>query len=206
MQNSRTIAARAALLLAGATLLVLPPSVAGTRSDEALRVSCNLRPSVLDVHESADVFVVRIELFSTNGLTELAPEDVEPGVSVSSVGGVSLPPADGSSEGIGEARGGRSFEDTMDVGGRALLPNGVRELVVRFVKPCDGDPATRDDGNAGDILAMLMDRPDGESVEVCIAGRHDSRTFECCDAVTVRNRGLRGLPRGLLPARGSDLP
>jgi hypothetical protein len=205
MQGSRTIAARTALLLAGAALLVSPPSEAGTRSDEALRIGCSLRPSVLDVHETADVFVVRIEVFSANGLTPLAPEDVEPGVYVSSVGGVSLPPADGSSEGIGEARDARSFEDAMDVAGGTLLPNGVRELVVRFLRPCDGDPSTRDDGNAGDVLAMLMDRPDGQSVEVCIAGRHDGLTFECCNPVTVRNRGLREFPRGLLPARGSGL-
>ena len=56
-----------------------------------------------------------------------------------------------------------------------------------------------EDGDAGDILAMLMDVPDGTSVPVCIAGRTGGASFQCCDTIEVRNRGLRDLPRGLIP-------
>ncbi len=50
-----------------------------------------------------------------------------------------------------------------------------------------------------DILAMLMGVPDGETAPVCVAGRAAGATFECCDTIEVRNRGLRDLPRGLTP-------
>ena len=149
---------------------------------------------------------MRIEVLSPDGLTTLPSRKIESGVWVTSVGGTHLPPPDGESEGIRESLSARTYEDAVDVRSGILAPNGVQELVVRFVDPSDGNPTTREDGNAGDVLAMLMDAADGASAEVCIAGRIDGAAFQCCDAVTVRNQGLRELPRGLLPLEGSDRP
>jgi hypothetical protein len=90
-------------------------------------------------------------------------------------------------------------EDQLDPATGAASPNGVRELVVRFARPSDGNPSTRQDGDAGDLLAMLMDARDGAALEVCLAGTVGGQAFRCCDSVTVHNRGLRDLPRGRFP-------
>lgn len=194
------------LVLTGAALLFVPAWAGGRQSEGAPQAGCSIQPRLLDVRTAAQALVVRIELFSSDGLTALPSEQVEPGVWISSVTGVPLPPPDGHSEGIGESLAARSYEDLMDVRGGIRVPNGLPELVARFVEPSDGDPATKDDGNAGDVLAMLMGMPDGESAEVCIAGRLNGSFFQCCDSITVRNRGLRDIPRGILPLEGSDLP
>ncbi len=169
---------------------------------EAPAAACRIAPAVLDVSRPAGPLTVRIELHSYSG-SKTAPssprEAIEPGVYVSSVNGVRLLAPSATDEGIGERVAARTVEDRAGLRRRLDLPNGVPELVVRFDRPSDGKSATRQDGDAGDILAMLMGVPDGQSVPVCVAGRAGGVPFECCDTVEVRNRGLRDLPRGLVP-------
>jgi hypothetical protein len=203
-QGTRPVKAWAAFALAGAGLLFSVASADGSEPGGGSQASCSIRPRVLDTQIAAESLIVRIELFSSDGLTPLPPEGVEPGIRVSSVAGVPLPEPDGRSEGIGESFGTRTYEDVMDLRGGVHVPNGLPELVARFVDPSDGDPTTTEDGNAGDVLAMLMDVPDGETVEVCIAGRFEGSPFRCCDSITIRNRGLRDLPGGVLRPDGND--
>lgn len=160
---------------------------------------CHIQPRVLDVAAAAGPLIARVELRSRAGRAPSAPETIEPGVYIASVDGIPLPPPGMGAEGIEEDPAGRTVEDLLDVAGGTAIPNGVRELVVRFARPSDGNPDTRRDGDAGDILAMLTDLPDGTAVEVCIAGSVGGEALRCCDSVMVRNRGLRDLPRGLFP-------
>lgn len=186
--------AGAALALMGAALLLDPPLPAEPVESAPVRAACRLEPRVLDVGQRAGALVARIELFSADGLSFLDPSGLEPGVHVRSVNGAVLPAPGGPAEGIGERRAARRVEDRLDVRGLGQAPNGIPEAVVRFERASDGDPSTPEDGNADDIIAMLMDVPDGRQVEVCLAGRAAGFSFTCCDRLTVRNRGLRHLP------------
>ena len=164
---------------------------------------CRIQPRDLDVAVVAGPLLARIELRPRAGRPPSEPEEVEPGVYIASVAGVSLPPPGGAADGLEEDPGGRTVEDLLDVAGGAAIPNGVRELVVRFAHPSDGDPRTRQDGDAGDLLGLLLDRPAGTGGVVCLAGAVRGQAFHCCDSVTVHNRGLRDLPRGLFPEAAS---
>jgi hypothetical protein len=165
-------------------------------------VSCKLAPAVLDVSVPAGALVARIELHSPQaGGVQLSADRISAGVVIASVGPTRLPRPGGKLDGIEEHVQARRVEDLVDTRLGTASPNGVPELVVRFDRPSDGDPATREDGDAGDLLAMLMDVPDGTSVPICLEGRIDDATFTCCDSVVVRNRGLRNLPRGLLTSQ-----
>jgi len=162
---------------------------------------CRVSPAVLDVSRSSGPLTARIELRTLSGEgAKLAPpaEAIDPGIYISSVDGVRLPvPSAITEEGIGERFAGRSVEPVSDAPPGTGNPGGSGALIVRFDRPSDGNPATHEDGDAGDILAMLMGVPDGTAAPVCIAGRAAGESFECCDTVVVRNRGLRDLPRGL---------
>ncbi len=199
---------RAARLPPFAAVLFLVPGVvsAAGAPEQIIQSHCRLDPKTLDVGRVAGPLVARVELFSADGLGAIQPARLAPGVYVSSVAGMRLPGREEGSEGIDESPGARLVEDRAGVRGGGHLPNGVPEAVVRFVRPCDGKAETRDDGDASDVLAMLMDVPDGGTVEVCIAGRVDEVPFECCDAISVRNRGLRDRPHGLIPATGHGRP
>jgi len=163
------------------------------------RAFCFIEPREMDVRVNPGALVVRIELFSPDGLRPLNTAGISPGVYLASVGGTRLPVPGGGLEGIAEARGARSHEDRMDVRKRGPGANQAPELILRFNQPSDGDPATMEDGNAGDVLAMLTDVPDGRSAEICLAGQVGDTQFSCCDTVIIRNRGLRDLPSGLRP-------
>ncbi len=205
----------AAVLLSGALGAAGPPDrgatavaatsgeSAATPAGQAAAAACRIAPAVLDVSRPAGPLTVRIELRSFFGKKTThcsTAEAIEPGVYVSSVNGLRLPAPSATDEGIGErVWEGRTVEDLADPWRRLDRPNGMSELVVRFDRPSDGNPATREDGDAGDVLAMLMGVPDGHSAPICVAGRAAGATFECCDMVEVRNRGLRDLARGLLP-------
>jgi len=167
----------------------------------SIAVACRLEPEVLDVGRPAGPLTARLEVFAGNGLVGLDPRELSPGVYVSSVAGRPLAAPSSDTEGIEEDPTKRSFEDGQDARGRSPLPNGVPEAVVRFARPSDGDPRTARDGDAGDVLAMVMDVPDGTSVEVCLAGSFRGAAFACCDQLRVRNRGLRPVPRGLIPVQ-----
>jgi len=164
---------------------------------------CRVTPAVLDVSRPPGPLTVRIELRSSSGeRVKPAPrvEAIEPGVHISSVNGVRLPAPSTATEGIGERIAGRSLDPASGAPPGEGDPGGNAALIVRFDRPSDGNPSTREDGDAGDILAMLMGVPDATVAPVCIAGRAAGESFECCDTVVVRNRGLRDLPRGLTPA------
>jgi len=188
---------RAAVVLA--LVAAAPAPASEPRGGSAGGAVCHIQPRVLDVAAAAGPLIVRIELRSRAGRAPLAPEAIAPGVYIASVDGIPLPPPGTGTEGLEEDPAGRTVEDLLDVAGGAAIPNGVREVVVRFARPSDGNPDTRRDGDAGDILAMLLDLPDGTAVEVCIAGSVGGEALQCCDSVTVRNRGLRDLPHGLFP-------
>jgi hypothetical protein len=179
----------AAVLLSGAVALAGPPEPAESAA------ACRITPAVLDVSRPAGPLTVRIELTAPPSPAEA----IEPGVYISSVNGVRLPAPSATAEGIGERVTGRAVEEVLDPPARLERPNGRSALVVRFDRPSDGNPTTREDGDAGDILAMLMSVPDGQTAPICVAGRVSGAIFECCDMVEVRNRGLRDLPRGLTP-------
>lgn len=152
-------------------------ALAGTAGASAAEVVCRLQPSVLDVHERAGALIARIEHPALAG----GAGATLGGVFVSSVAGIDLPGPGEGGEGIDAAPPRR---DPVPAAGAA-------SRVVRFDRPCDGDPVTRDDGDAGDVLAMILDLPDGTSVPVCLGGTLDGVPFTCCDTVVVRNRGLR---------------
>ena len=185
-----------ALLLSGAVALAGPAEPAESAP------TCRISPAVLDVSHLAGPLTVRIELpapAGTESMPQSAAESIEPGVYISSVNDVRLPAPSTNSEGIGERVAGRAVEEVADPQARLEQPHSKSVLVVRFDRPSDGNPATCEDGDAGDILAMLMSVPDGQTAPVCVAGRAAGATFECCDTIKVRNRGLRDLPRGLTP-------
>ncbi len=168
---------------------------------EGIEAVCHVTPGVLDVGRPAGPLAVRIEMLSPPGDGPApSPEEIRPGVHVSSVAGVRVPAPSSEVEGIDEHAAARTIEDRADLRRRTPLPNGIPELIVRFEYPSDGDPATRGDGDAGDILAMLMGVPDGQAAEVCFAFQAAGTPFECCDTIIVHNRGLRNLPRGLAPS------
>jgi len=186
---------------AGAAGAVLPPGEAAELPPgPAAAASCRIEPAVLDVGSHAGPLTVRLELPQPSGhpisFAALGAA-IAPGVYVAAVNGVRLPAPSPGREGIGERVASRTVEDRADPASCLMTPNGVPEMVVRFDRPADGSAVTREDGDAGDIIAMLMDVPDGRQVEICIAGRTGEGAFECCDAIEVRNRGLRDLPRGL---------
>lgn len=167
--------------------------------------ACRIAPKVLDVGRPAGPLLVRIELPPAVGQEASAAslaspvEAVEPGVYIASVNGIRLPAPSAAVEGIGERVAGRSLEHQPGAPSGSGPPAGTPALVVRFDRPADGNAATREDGDAGDILAMLLGLPDGQAAPVCVAGRIDGVPFECCDAIELHNRGLRDLPRGLAP-------
>lgn len=191
---------RRAVVAAAITTLLLCSQIAFgefVEQDPSFRVICQITPAVLDVSKAAGPLTIRLEFIPRGTHSPLDPRTVETGLYISSVGGVRLPPPWAEAEGIDEAPGGRIVEDKRGLWQGVSGPNGIPELIVRFREPCDGDPATRNDGDAGDILAMLLDLPDGRSAEVCVAGRVAGSGFECCDRIEVRNRGLRDRPLGL---------
>ena len=196
----------AVMWLVPGMLFVPGRAVAAGTQDPTIQSHCRLQPRTLNVSRSPGPLVGRVEFFSADGLTAITPTDLAPGVYISSVAGMRLPAPGEQAEGIDESPAARLFEDREDVRGRGTIPNGVPEAVVHFTRPCDGKSGTRDDGNSGDVLAMLMDVPDGQTAEVCIAGRIAGTGFECCDAIRVINRGLRDLPRGLTPRADSGRP
>ncbi|MGD8377119.1 MAG: hypothetical protein PVF68_13370 [Acidobacteriota bacterium] len=162
-------------------------ALAGTAAASAGGVVCRLEPSVLDVHERPGALIARIE----HPALAADPGATLDGVFIASVAGNRLPGPDEPGEGIDAAAPRRGPVEALAGGGDSR--------VVRFDRPCDGDPGTRDDGDAGDLLAMLLDVPDGTSVPVCLGGTLDGIPFACCDAVVVRNRGLRDRPGRRVP-------
>ena len=201
---------RAAIATVFAGLFFGPALLRGEeqgRRPHSINAVCRLEPRVLDASRPAGALIARIEIPppgpSTSGIRSL---EIEAGVYVISVNGVRLPEPSDEVDGIQEDTSARGREDRIDVRSGRAVPNGIEETVVRFIRPADGDPATPGDGNAGDLLAMLMDVPDGSSVEVCLAGRVAGQTFECCDSVLMRNRGLRNLPAGLFPEVSAGHP
>ncbi len=195
---------RAAGALAFAALLLAagPSRGDSSPSEEVPQVVCRLAPRVLDVSRRPGPLIARIEVFTSDGLTVLDPMRIGAGVRVASVGGTLVPAPSPDEEGIDEDPTARRLEDKVDVRGGAPFPNGIREVVLSFRRPVDGDPSTRGDGDAGDVLAMLLGVPDGQEAQVCLQGQLDGMSFQCCDTVQVRNRGLRDLPRGLFPPGG----
>ena len=191
--RSAAILVLAVVCLAGGPVSASGAPTPGRNS----RVVCAIEPHQLDVARRPGPLVARLEIYSADGLEARDASRIAAGVYVSSVAGTPLPPPDGRSEGIGEDTAARRIEDRADVRGHGAVPNGVPEMVVRFDRPSDGDPRTREDGDAGDILAMLTDVPDGASVDLCLAGQAGGEPFTCCAAVRVRNRGLRDRPQGL---------
>ena len=156
--------------------------------------------------EDPSPLTARIEIFSPDGVRPLDVSRIAPGIHLSSVGGTRLPAPDGRQEGIAESPDSRAREDKVDVRHRVAGANQATELVVRFTRPSDGDPATVGDGDGGDVLAMLTDVPDGKTAEICLAGSYGDEGFTCCDSVTIRNRGLRDLPPGLRPPDSATRP
>ena len=184
-------------------LALAAPLAPASEGDAGGVAVCRIQPRDLDVAIAPGPLIARIELRTAAGRPPADPESVDPGVHIASVAGIPLPSPGSGTEGLEEDPAGRTLEDRLDLPGGAAHPNGVREVVIRFARPSDGNPDTRHDGDAGDLLAMLMDLPDGAAVEVCLAGAVAGRAFQCCDSVTVHNRGLRDLPRGLLPEAAS---
>ena len=197
--------AAGALALAALLLAAGPSRGDSSPSEEVPQVVCRLAPRVLDVSRRPGPLIARIEVFSSDGLTALDPMGIGAGVHVTSVGGTPVPAPSPHEEGIEEDPTARRLQDKADVRSGAPFPNGIREAVISFRHPVDGDPSTRGDGNAGDVLAMLLGVPDGQEAPVCLAGQLEGAWFQCCDTVQVRNRGLRDLPRGLFPA-GGEVP
>lgn len=184
----------------------MDPAPAGGVPSGAVRAFCFIETRLMDVTVNPGPLVARIEVFSADGLHPLDVSRIEPGVHLTSVGDTPLPAPGGNQEGIGEARDARTREDKADVRRRGSGANGVVELVVRFSRPSDGDPSTIEDGDGGDILAMLTDVPDGRSAAICLAGSLGEEQFACCDTVMIRNRGLRNLPPGLRPTDSATRP
>ncbi len=178
----------------------------GNAPNATVRAFCRLQTKVVDVRVRPGALIARIELFSSDGHSPLDAAKIEPGIYIHSVAGTRLPEPSDEAEGISEVRAERTVEDETDVRGDASRPNGVPEAVVRFDRPSDGDPKTQEDGDAGDVLAMLTDVPDGRSADVCLAGKVAGSRFVCCDSLLVRNRGLRDLPPGMRPKNDRDVP
>jgi len=69
---------------------------------------------------------------------------------------------------------------------------GSGSATLRLSTPSDGRCATMD-GNRQDILALLLDVPDGETATICVAGKHPAYPglVQGCGTVVIQNRGNR---------------
>jgi hypothetical protein len=79
------------------------------------------------------------------------------------------------------------WEDIID---RSVT--GTGSATLRFNRPSDGQCETMD-GNRQDLIALILDIPDGETATVCYRGTYPGMAgpFECCGEVSVTNHGNR---------------
>ena len=167
---------RYGFLLVAALLAAPPASTSPHVSPHAVHVQARLLPSFFDLHSAPSTFEVALRV-DRGATSPLDPSVIAAGLRVSRVGGIDLP---------GPADGADALVETPVPGAR------LRGVAV-FSAPSDGDAATPD-GNGADLTAMLMDRPDGATVQVCFAGIADGEAFEACTSLRIRNQGLRKRP------------
>jgi hypothetical protein len=69
---------------------------------------------------------------------------------------------------------------------------GAGVATLRFTMPSDGQCQTMD-GNRQDIIALMLDIPNGEVATLCLTGTYpgEADPVECCGSVGVTNHGNR---------------
>ena len=153
-------------------------------------VSCEITPLTLNLQSQGLKLSIKTTLMNpaTGGI--LDPTFLNPvyisRVRSPSVGEVVLPKPraepgcdDFTEDGIWETFGDREI-------------NAFGTANLRFKTPFDGKCETMD-GNRQDIIALMLDIPDGETAQICYESSHPSSPdpVECCSIVTVANRGNR---------------
>ena len=156
------------------------------RAAPPLHVHVRIEPTSFDTRGAAPSFEVILEADRGAG-HPMSAGGIDPGLRVSRVGGRRLPGARQGADGIIETP----------------VPDArVRGLAI-FQAPSDGDPATPD-GNAQDLLALMLEQPDAAMVEVCFAGTAEGSSFEACTRVRLTNRGLRDRPAAMPGWKGGS--
>jgi hypothetical protein len=157
--------------------------------DAPVAAACAASPATMNLRSEGGGFSVEARLSSACSEAPLDPTRLDPlhvsRVSAPSFGTIVLqepstaPGCDDRTEdGIWE-----------NVSARKASRDGSMEIV--FNRPSDGLCSTPD-GNRQDIIALLLDAVDGETVEVCVAGSYPGDpSVECCAPVRVTVRGSR---------------
>jgi hypothetical protein len=152
--------------------------------------TCEVSPSSLNLQSRGNSLSIRVTLIDSISGSSIDPGLMTPvfisRLSSPGTGDIVLPipraePGcdEFTDDGIWE-----SFEDRTVTGG------GVATL--RFNMPSDGQCETMD-GNRQDIIALMLDIPDGEVASLCITSTYPNApdSFECCGIVSITNHGNR---------------
>jgi hypothetical protein len=162
----------------------------GLVDEMEVEASCVFNPSSLNLQSQGSSFSIKTSLFDTGNGVDLDPDLLAPvyisRISAPGVGDILLPVPraepgcdDLTEDGIWET----ATDRTVTGGGTATL---------RFNIPADGSCQTMD-GNRQDLIALMLDIPNGQTATVCYAGILTvlSEPFECCSTTSVTNHGNR---------------
>jgi hypothetical protein len=152
--------------------------------------SCDISPTTLNVKATSDPFTISTRLSSQCDASPLEPSILGTAwisqISSPTIGTIVLPTPSSapgcdslSEDGIWETRGSR-----------VLTGNGGAKF--RFTTPSDGNCET-EDGDRQDIIALLLDVPDGETATICYEALYPGAPApaSCCAPVRVNNQGVR---------------
>lgn len=155
-----------------------------------VNANCDIQPSSLNLNSRGTFLSIKTSLTDSLSGVGLDPVLMAPAhisrINSASVGDITLPiprtePGcdDLSEDGIWESIENR----TVDEFGLAIL---------RFIIPSDGQCETMD-GTRQDIIALMLDIPDGESAQICYTSIYPNAPdpVDCCASVLVKNHGKR---------------
>ena len=151
---------------------------------------CSINPSSLNLQSNGNSFTLSTVLTDPSSGLVLDPALMSPAylsrVSSPGIGDIVLPTPNA-------GPGCNDFTDDglwETVASRTVTGSGTATL--RFNTPSDGQCETRD-GNRQDLIALLLDVPDGETASICYTSSYPGffRPFECCAAAAITNHGNR---------------
>jgi hypothetical protein len=151
---------------------------------------CGINPTTLNVKATADPFTIDARL--TNQCTGQPLDAATMGpawiskVSSPTIGEIVLP-TPSTAPGCDSLTQDGIWET---LSARNVTGNGTARL--RFTTPADGNCQTLD-GDRQDVIALLLDVPDGETATICIQAAYPGAQspVACCGQVRVNNRGVR---------------
>jgi len=160
-------------------------------SDQTVPVTtCGINPTTLNVKATADPFTIDTRIVNSCNGNPLNAASMGAAwisqVGSPTIGTIVLPTPSSApgcdsftQDGIWETRAART-----------VTGNGSAKL--RFTTPSDGNCQT-EDGDRQDIIALLLDVPDGATATICYEALYPGALapVSCCAPVRVNNRGVR---------------